>query len=189
MDRFSINLSSEKGIKSVLPLLTAVVLGVFALLMTVNTFYSYDAVKSAVASYEGMAKVYREKAEKLGSVDRGEAAKLSVDDIKSIIREAAIVNGFIAAEVYQWTELLSGIERAVPKGVSIAQVKPSFKDKSTSVMGMAKTKALVLMFVEKLSADDSFEDVLLVSHSEGKKGSAYERIMFSVRCRYVGGAL
>jgi Tfp pilus assembly protein PilN len=187
MMKIDINLSVKRRRRSIVPNMVAIGLVLLAATYTWHNveLYRFNQSQRTLLS-EQLTRL-----EKTLEVKGLPVPTATREDIKLLIEEVGYINRLIAREAFSWTELLTSLEKKVPKGVSIVQVSPEFETRTIKVSGMAKSKKEVLRLVDGLGRSDEFSDVFLLRHEDIIKKDAGEEsfVTFDVSAKYVSGEM
>jgi Tfp pilus assembly protein PilN len=185
MMKIDINLSVKRRRRSVVPNMVAIGLLLMAAAYTWHNAELYRFNQSQITLLGEQLTRLEKTLEAKGSP----VPTATREDIKLLREEAVYINKLIVRETFSWTELLTSLEKKVPKGVSIVQISPEFETRTIKVSGMAKSKKDVLRLVDRLGRSDEFSDVFLLKHKDVVKKDAVDKsfVTFNVSAKYLSG--
>lgn len=121
--------------------------------------------------------------------------QLTEDRLESLGREVAFANQVLAKRAFSWTRLLTDLEEAVPKRVSLGSVRLNFKDSIITLQGAARTIQDLIALVNSLEDHPAFRNVVLAQHhfreesrpGSGKTSELTTSVSFSLTVDYRTG--
>ncbi len=90
--------------------------------------------------------------------------QLTEERLQDLGREVSFANQVLAKQAFSWTRLLSDLEEAIPKRVSLGSVHLNFKDSTITLQGAARTLQDLTALVNELEGHPSFRNVMLAQH-------------------------
>jgi Tfp pilus assembly protein PilN len=144
-------------------------------------------VAQAVALRELLAGSMARRTSEVGTLDRERAAlRNEADSLRRVKTEAdavgrwRILKGLVDQRMMAWTELLASLEDALPSGVRLTSISPSFGEGRNRLDLLAVAFAMddALELVKALQARPEFSEVYPLSISETGRG-------LEVRCSMV----
>ena len=94
-------------------------------------------------------------------------------------------NSIIERKTFDWLGLLDGLERTTPEGISLISLVPDKKSGYFKIEGRANSFSQVRSYLDKLEDSQSFQDILLLSHTPLILGEKSRGIQFVISCRSV----
>jgi len=119
------------------------------LLFTYVNYQSFTALDSEKLALSGKLQGIRTELAKLkteSSPDLEDAGP----GLESAAKKAEEINKILKRNAFSWSELLYSLESASPGGVSIKRIKPSYRDKTIRISGVAKDLVSITDLVENL---------------------------------------
>jgi Tfp pilus assembly protein PilN len=99
-----------------------------------------------------------------------EQVKSILIERERLVKDLGAMSGFMDAQRFSWTRLLSSIEAVVPVGVALKKVEFSPQDQALMLEGMAQSPESLRNLVVGLEKSSSFTDPFL-KHQLLEKGS------------------
>ncbi len=90
--------------------------------------------------------------------------QLTEERIQDLGREVSFANQVLAKRAFSWTRLLTDLEEAIPKRVSLSSVRLNFKDSTITLQGAARTLQDLTGLVDDLENHPAFHNVMLSQH-------------------------
>ncbi len=90
--------------------------------------------------------------------------QLTEERLQDLGREVSFANQVLAKQAFSWTRLLSDLEEAIPKRVSLGSVHLNFKDSTITLQGAARTLQDLTALVDDLENHPAFHNVMLSQH-------------------------
>lgn len=178
--KFGINLASEdyRKIRIIQAglylssgiLLVTVLIGIQDLLVYRRQLASFE---------EGINKLNQEKI-KLDDELNKEDLGPKEEEAKVIASKVSYVNSLISQKSSSWTSLLTDLERAIPRNISISSIQPSFNEGKISLSGIALSLEDLTNLIIKLEDSPIFEGVFLNNQRETERGF----VQFSINLEY-----
>jgi Tfp pilus assembly protein PilN len=163
-------------------LYAAAVLGIA--LAAAMWWWASENRREVTALQENVARV-QEQASKLRDELRG--VGFSPDDsaaVDALTRQVAALNQVLEAKAFSWTGLLNDLEAAVPRKVSVSNIRLDLKTNTLTLDGVALTLQDVTALMTSLQEGGHFTDVFL----QQQKSTEDNRTEFTIQCTYRGRA-
>jgi Tfp pilus assembly protein PilN len=112
--------------------------------------------------------VMQQKLKEMEAAD--EQVKPLLIEREQLVKDLGAMSGFMDAQRFSWTRLLSSIEAVVPVGVALKKVDFSPKDHALMLEGTAQSPESLRNLVVGLEKSSSFTDPFL-KHQTLEKGS------------------
>jgi Tfp pilus assembly protein PilN len=81
---------------------------------------------------------------------------------------------------FSWIEALDNLEKAIPSGISLSSIQPSFKEGEVRLAGSARDFAALSRFVDNLERLKVYRRVFLVNQSVRDMDNGKAAIMFNI---------
>lgn len=170
MIRIKINLSTRtyvgKGYGFVLPL-------VIILLAAPLFLYLREKVGSNMASIKRLENRITIISEKLVSRDTSMKIQESGPDME-VLRDISDKREF------SWITALDNIEKAIPAGISLSAIQPTFKEGGVRLSGLARDFSILSRFVDNLERLKVYKRVFLLNHSVKDMDNDRTAIIFNI---------
>ncbi len=155
---------------------TALGLAVWVSWSTAEALFAFQDLREIQAR---VAQV-REQDQQLIDEARNEGIDLSEAALRQLPSEVALANQLLAKRSFSWTQLLSGLEEAIPPRVSIKSVRLDPGSAVIHLTGAAVTVEDVTALTLKLQSHPVFHDPVLGQHQLGGDGL----VEFDLRLKY-----
>jgi type IV pilus assembly protein PilN len=113
----------------------------------------------------------------------------SDEELKRLMEKIEFSNNVIMKDSFHWTGLLSLLEEMLPANVRILDIRPDFKSSTLNLSAQAKTVKEMQLLIDRLMAEGTFSDVLLLSQAEQEKTneplSQEPVIVFNLKFKWV----
>lgn len=165
MIKVTINLATKrypgKGIGMALPIFIVILSAAFF-------FYLSSRVREDLSSIERIEKRLAELSERM---PQKEYAR------KEPTVNLAPLGDLLVQKGFSWIEALDNIEKALPSGISLSSIQPSFKEGGAKLSGSARDFSALSRFIDNLEGLRVYKRVFLNSQSveemEGKEAIAF----------------
>lgn len=156
MVKIKINLATGryagKGVGIVLPLIIIIFTAAFFLYMRQEAGRSRASAERLEKRIAGLSEKKPPKSENSKDMFTGGP---DLDTVRDILDKRE----------FSWIEALDNIEKALPQGISLSSIQPSFKGGGVRLSGMAKDFADLSLFIDRLEGLRVYKRVFLVNHS------------------------
>lgn len=181
--KFEINLASERYwrvriIQGGLYLLSGIFL--VTALIGIQDLLIY---RGEIANLEDRLNKLTQQEAKLDEELNREDPGPSEEEVSTLAFEVSIANSLIRQKSFSWTALLTDLERAIPKNISISSIQPHFNEAKISLSGIALSLEDLTNLIIKLEGSPVFEGVFLNNQRETEKGF----VQFSINLVYNQG--
>lgn len=171
MTKITINLASGrypgKGFGITLPV---------AVILLSSALFSYFVIKAGEYNDaiervgKRVAELTERQIEKRGSAKEMEAAAADL----AVVAEIAGKRGF------SWIRALDNIEKAIPAGISLSSIQPSFMEEGVKLSGYAKDFAALSRFIDNLEGLKVYKRVFLINHSLKEMDDERRAVVFNI---------
>lgn len=171
MTKITINLATGrylgKGLGITLPV---------AIILLSAMLFSYLVMKAGeyndAAERVGkrVAELREKQAEKTDSAKGTEAAEADL----TVVAEIAGKRGF------SWIRALDNIEKAIPAGISLSSIQPSFMEEGVKLSGYARDFASLSRFIDNLEGLKVYKRVFLINHSLKEMEEERKAVVFNI---------
>jgi len=127
------------------------------------TDYNDSSAKAGILSKQVIIK--QEKARQAEMRLAGFKRAVSPEVVKGAMREADFANAAIRKRAFSWTSFLNRLEQAVPEGVGITSIRPSFSSLDVDISGNALDVDRLAEFIDRLTSSKYFEDIPPLVHA------------------------
>ena len=119
------------------------------------------------------------------AASRGSAGEpvVSPELLQALDAKIAYGNLLIARKTMNWVAVLDKLEGVVPAGVSLSQVKPSLKDQTLQLAGVARSFSELRTLLENMEESPNFSEVYLLSQNDVKVGKTQQGLGFNISCK------
>ena len=119
------------------------------------------------------------------AASRGSAGEPAVNPelLQELDAKIDFGNRLIARKTMNWVAVLDKLEGVVPAGVSLSQVKPSLKDQTLQLAGVARSFSELRTLLENMEESPNFSEVYLLSQNDVKVGKTQQGLGFNISCK------
>lgn len=136
--------------------------------------------KRQLATFEeGINKLNQEKIKLDDELDKEDLGPKE-EEAKVIASKVSYINSLISQKSSSWTSLLTDLERAIPRNISISSIQPDFNEGKISLSGIALSLEDLTNLIIKLEDSPIFEGVFLNNQRETERGF----VQFSINLEY-----
>lgn len=150
MNKFRINLISEKKDKKNILFFACLIIVIVSLYFNVKT---YMEVKERKKMYE----------QELSKVESQYKQNISFNNLKN---EVNYINDLLNIRSFSWSDFLSRLEKITPYGISISNIAPSFTTREVMLNGIALSTNNLVNFMKNLQNSSFFTDVFITEQKE-----------------------
>ena len=94
--------------------------------------------------------------------------------------DLALVADILEKRRFSWIGALDHLEKAIPSGISLSSIQPSFKEGGVILAGSARDFAALSRFIDSLEKLKVYRRVFLVSHSVREMDNKKSAVMFNI---------
>lgn len=94
--------------------------------------------------------------------------------------DLALIANILEKRRFSWIEALDNLEKAIPSGISLSSIQPSFKEGGVILAGSARDFAALSRFIDSLEKLKVYRRVFLVSHSVREMDNKKSAVMFNI---------
>ena len=94
--------------------------------------------------------------------------------------DLALVADILDKRRFSWIEALDNIEKAIPSGISLSSIQPSFKEGGVILAGSARDFAALSRFIDSLEKLKVYRRVFLVNQSAREMDNKKSAVMFNI---------
>lgn len=94
--------------------------------------------------------------------------------------DMALIANILEKRRFSWIEALDNLEKAIPSGISLSSIQPSFKEGGVILAGSARDFAALSRFIDSLEKLKVYRRVFLVSHSVREMDNKKSAVMFNI---------
>ena len=94
--------------------------------------------------------------------------------------DLALIADILEKRRFSWIEALDNLEKAIPSGISLSSIQPSFKEGGVILAGSARDFAALSRFIDSLEKLKVYRRVFLVSHSVREMDNKKSAVMFNI---------
>lgn len=94
--------------------------------------------------------------------------------------DLALVADILEKRRFSWIEALDNLEKAIPSGISLSSIQPSFKEGGVILAGSARDFAALSRFIDSLEKLKVYRRVFLVSHSVREMDNKKSAVTFNI---------
>lgn len=171
MTRITINLATRKypgkGLGITLPV---------AIILLGAALFSYLVIKAGE---------YGDAVDRVGKrvAELSERQSEKTDEAKGM--EAADAALAVVAEIagkkeFSWIRALDNIEKAIPSGISLSSIQPSFMEGGVKLSGYARDFAALSRFIDNLEGLKVYKRVFLINHSIKEMDDESRAVVFNI---------
>lgn len=171
MTKITINLATRrypgKGLGITLPVAVILLSAVLFSYLVMKAGEYNDAVERVG---KRVAELTERQIEKTGSAKGMEAAEADL----AVVAEIAGKRGF------SWIRALDNIEKAIPPGISLSSIQPSFMEEGVKLSGYARDFAALSRFIDNLEGLKVYKRVFLINHSLKEMEDERKVVVFNI---------
>ena len=108
------------------------------------------------------------------------SGKKTVENAKDLKERVEKINDLLKQKSFSWSELFYSLEKAIPRGVSIIDIKPSYKSKRININGVAKSLELVTALVDNLQNTKYIKKSFLAKEEKVLINEINEAVSFQI---------
>ncbi len=164
------DLATARAVQWGLLALMVVAIGVAALMAWETLQQEQEAVR-----YEEAAQRVQDSNRRFVAQATAAGLDLSASRVPALVREVSFSNQLVDRHAFSWTRLLTDLEEAVPRRVSISSVGLNFKEGRITLNGQAKTLKDLTELVTQLERHRAFDNVALAQHRSQETTSRRSR--------------
>lgn len=101
-------------------------------------------------------------------------------EIKDPSFDLAAVTDILEKREFSWIGALDNLERAIPTGISLSSIQPSFKDSGVQLTGHARDFAILSRFIDNLEKLKVYKRVFLINQSVKMTDDEKKAIVFNI---------
>lgn len=150
MNKFRINLISEKKDKKNILFFACLIIVIVSLYFNVKT---YMEVKERKKMYE----------QELAKIEPQYKQNITFNSLKN---EVDYINNLLNIRSFSWSIFLSRLEKITPYGISISNIAPSFATREVMLNGIALSTNNLVDFMKNLQTSPFFSDVFITEQNE-----------------------
>lgn len=105
--------------------------------------------------------------------------KTSKEELESDV-DLALVADILEKRRFSWIEALDNLEKAIPSGISLSSIQPSFKEGGVILAGSARDFAALSRFIDNLERLKVYKRVFLVNQSAREMDNKKSAVMFNI---------
>jgi hypothetical protein len=133
-----------------------------------------QVVEARLSEMEGALHRHQEEA-------RAVRARIPAETVKQYEAKVAAYNQILEASAFSWIGLLVELERSVPPGVTLSEIRPDLASGKVALRGEARTFEDLTKLLNGLEQRTGFRDVFLLRQAARKSaGGEPEVLEFSV---------
>lgn len=172
MTKITINLTTGKypgkGLGITFPVAVVLLSAILFFYLVIKTEEYNDAIERVA---KRVAELAERQIEKTGSVRGIDAAEADL----AVVAEIAGKKGF------SWIRALDNIEKAIPAGISLSSIQPSFMEEGgVKLSGYAKDFAALSRFIDRLEGLKVYKRVFLINHSLKEMEDERKAVLFNI---------
>jgi len=133
-----------------------------------------QVVEARLGEMEGTLRRHQEEV-------RAVRARIPAETVKQYEAKVAVYNQILEASAFSWIGLLVELERSVPPGVTLSEIRPDLASGKVALRGEARTFEDLTKLLNSLEQRTGFRDVFLLRQAARKaSGGEPEGLEFSV---------
>lgn len=99
--------------------------------------------------------------------------------------EASTIGLTVAGEIiekkgFSWIGALDNLEKAIPPGISLSSIHPSFKEEGIKLSGYARDFSALSRFIDNLEGLKVYKRVFLINHSLKEMDDGRRAVVFNI---------
>lgn len=139
-----------------------------------------QVVEARLGEMEGVLRRHQEEV-------RAVRTRIPAETVKQYEAKVAVYNQILEASAFSWIGLLVELERSVPPGVTLSEIRPDLASGKVALRGEARTFEDLTKLLNGLEQRTGFRDVFLLRQAARKStGGNPEVLEFSVNLIFQG---
>lgn len=115
-----------------------------------------------------------------GLIERQDKKTVSPEDTEMSAAALAVVNEIIGERNFSWVRALDDLEKAIPPGISLSSIQPSFKEEEVKLSGYARDFAVLSKFIDNLEGLKVYKRVFLLNHAVKEMENNKKAVLFNI---------
>ncbi len=104
----------------------------------------------------------------------------SANGIEAAAADLAVVADIGGKRDFSWIRALDNIEKAIPAGISLSSIQPSFMEGGVKLSGYARDFTALSKFIDNLEGLKVYKRVFLINHSLKEMDDESRAVMFNI---------
>lgn len=171
MTKITINLATRrypgKGLGITLPA---------AIILLSAVLFSYLVMKAG--EYNDAAERVKKRVAELSErqIEKTDSTK----GMEAAAADLAVVTEIAGKRDFSWIRALDSIEKAIPPGISLSSIQPSFMEEGVKLSGYARDFAALSRFIDNLEGLKVYKRVFLINHSLKEMDDGRRAVVFNI---------
>lgn len=104
----------------------------------------------------------------------------SAKEMDTAAADLAVVAEIAGKRDFSWIRALDNIEKAIPAGISLSSIQPSFMEEGVKLSGYGKDFAALSRFIDNLEGLKVYKRVFLINHSIKEMDDERKAVVFNI---------